>query len=79
MLISLKDMQKLTEEQLYELYRKNFSNAIYELFKISNMVINYDRALGMHVFDTDEKSQLKLAIDTIINAGKGIIKYSTEK
>jgi putrescine aminotransferase len=53
MFISLKDIEKLTFDELNKLYEKNFSNSLYEFFKISNMVVHYERALDMNIWDKE--------------------------
>lgn len=58
MFISLNDIEKLTSEKLNELYEKNYSNSLYELFKISNILVHYERAMGMNVWDTDGNKYL---------------------
>ncbi len=58
MFVSLNDIEKLTSEELNKLYEKNFSNSLYEFFKISNMAVHYERALGMNVWDTEGNKYL---------------------
>jgi putrescine aminotransferase len=58
MFISLDDMEKLTSEELNQLYKENFSDSLYEFFKISNMVVHYERALGMNVWDKEGNKYL---------------------
>lgn len=58
MFINLNDIEKLTSEELNNLYKKNFSNSLYELFKLSNMVVHYERALGINVWDKDGNKYL---------------------
>jgi putrescine aminotransferase len=53
MFIGLNEIEKLSSEDLNKLYEKNFSNSLYEFFKLSNMVVHYDRALGMNVWDKE--------------------------
>jgi putrescine aminotransferase len=58
MFVTLDDIKDLTSEELNKLYKKNFSNSLYEFFKISNMAIHYERALGMKVWDTEGNEYL---------------------
>jgi putrescine aminotransferase len=58
MFITLDNIKELTYEELNKLYEKNFSNSLYEFFKISNMAIHYERALGMKVWDTEGNEYL---------------------
>lgn len=53
MFVTLDDIKQLTSEELNKLYEKNFSNSLYEFFKISNMAIHYEKSLGMKVWDAE--------------------------
>ena len=53
MFINLNDIEKLTSEQLNQLYVKHFSNSLLELFKLSNLVVHYERAYGIKVWDKE--------------------------
>lgn len=58
MFINLKDIEKLTSEQLHQLYEKHFSNSLLELFKLGNLVVHYDRASGIKVWDKEGNEYL---------------------
>lgn len=58
MFIHLDDMEKLTSEQLDQLYEKHFSNSLLELFKLSNLIVHYERASGIKVWDKEGNEYL---------------------
>ncbi|MBL4934175.1 aspartate aminotransferase family protein [Clostridium sp. YIM B02515] len=58
MFINLLDIEKLSSEELNNLYEKNFSNSLYEFFKLGDMVVHYEKALGMNVWDTEGNKYL---------------------
>lgn len=58
MFINLKDIEKLTSDDLDKLYEKNFSNSLFEFFKLANMVEHYDKASGMKVWDKEGNEYL---------------------
>jgi len=58
MFINLKDVAKLSSEELNNLYEKNFSNSLYKFFKLGDMVVHYEKALGMNVWDTEGNKYL---------------------
>jgi putrescine aminotransferase len=53
MFINLDDMENLTEGQKDELYRRNFNNTLYVLFKLANMDIHFVRASGNYLWDSE--------------------------
>ena len=58
MFINLNDIEKLTSEQLNKLYERNFSNSLFELFKLGNLVVHYERASGLKVWDKEDNEYL---------------------
>lgn len=51
MFINLDNIENLTSEELIKLYEKNFSSSLLKLFKIGDMIVHYNRASGMKVWD----------------------------
>lgn len=58
MFIKLKDIKNLTSKELNNLYEKNFSNSLHEFFKLGDMVVQYDKASGINVWDTEGNKYL---------------------
>jgi hypothetical protein len=56
MFINLNDIEKLTSEQLNKLYERNFSNSLFDFFKLGNLVVHYERASGIKVWDKEDKN-----------------------
>jgi putrescine aminotransferase len=58
MFINLIDIEKLTSEQLNKLYERNFSNSLFDFFKLGNLVVHYERASGIKVWDKEDNEYL---------------------
>lgn len=58
MFINLGDIKTLNSEELNKIYERNFSNSLFELFKLGNMIVHYDKALGMKVWDIEGNEYL---------------------
>lgn len=58
MFINLNDIEKLTSEQLNKLYERNFSDSLFEFFKLGNLVVHYERASGIKVWDKEDNEYL---------------------
>lgn len=58
MFIDLKTMESLSFNELTKLYERHYSSSLYEFFRISNMNVHYEKALGMNVWDEEGNKYL---------------------
>lgn len=58
MFVDLNDIERLTSEELNKLYEKNFSDSLFEFFKLGNLVVHYKRASGIKVWDIEGNEYL---------------------
>lgn len=58
MFITLNDAKNLTEKEIDDIYNKHFNDALYTLFKLSNLDIYFTKAKGMYLWDKEGNKYL---------------------